>query len=234
MNEAIISIPFSRLLIIFIPSGIVSLILFSWSLDWKNSLHALSRMVLQLITIGYLLSYIFNSNTSAIILFSLLFMIIMASWIALRIIEKKRFNLFKYALIAIAFGSGPVFFIVTQLILQLNPWYIPRFVLPIAGMILSSAMNCVSLASERIQAEIDRGVKYKDAEKTAFNASLIPILNSLFAVGLVSLPGMMTGQILSGVSPLISVRYQIMVMCMIFSSGGLASFMFLVLTRPKT
>ena len=50
----------------------------------------------------------------------------------------------------------------------------PRFVLPLAGMILSSAMNCVSLASERIHAEIDRGVKYKDAEKTAFNASLIP------------------------------------------------------------
>ena len=122
-------------------------------------------------------------------------------------------------------------FIVTQLILQLDPWYTPRFIIPLAGMIFSSAMNGVSLASERMQAEINRGINYSDAERIAFNASLIPVLNSLFAVGLVSLPGMMTGQILSGVSPLISVRYQIMVMCMIFSSVGLSSFIFLFLTR---
>lgn len=231
MNETITSIPFSRLLIIFIPSGIVSLILFSWSLNWKNSFYALCRMVVQLVTVGYFLSYIFNSNHSATILFSLLFMVIMASWIALRVIKKNRLNLFKYAFVAIVFGGGPVLFIVTQLILQLDPWYTPRFIIPLAGMIFSSAMNGVSLASERMQAEINRGIKYSDAERIAFNASLIPVINSLFAVGLVSLPGMMTGQILSGVSPLISVRYQIMVMCMIFSSVGLSSFIFLVLTR---
>ena len=231
MNETITSIPFSRLLVIFIPCGIVSLILFSWSLNWKNSFYALSRMVLQLITIGYFLSYIFHSNHSAIISISLLFMIVMASWIALRVIRKNRLNLFKHAFVAILFGGGPVLFIVSQLILQLDPWYTPRFIIPLAGMIFSSAMNGVSLASERMQAEIIRGLKCSDAERIAFNASLIPIINSLFAVGLVSLPGMMTGQILSGVSPLISVRYQIMVMCMIFSSVGLSSFIFLVLTR---
>ncbi len=231
MNETITSIPFSRLLIILIPSGVVSLILFSWSLNWKNSFYALCRMVVQLVTVGYFLSYIFNSNHSATILFSLLFMVIMASWIALRVIKKNRLNLFKHAFIAIVFGGGPVLFIVTELILQLDPWYTPRFVVPLAGMIFSSAMNGVSLASERLQAEIDRGIIYSDAERIAFNASLIPIINSLFAVGLVSLPGMMTGQILSGVSPLISVRYQIMVMCMIFSSVGLSSFIFLFLTR---
>jgi len=58
------------------------------------------------------------------------------------------------------------------------------------------------------------------------------VINSLFAVGLVSLPGMMTGQILSGVSPLIAVRYQIMVMCMIFGSAGMATAYFLVLAQP--
>ena len=140
-------------------------------------------------------------------------------------------NKFKYAFVAIVFGGGPILFMVTQLILQLDPWYTPRFIIPLAGMIFSSAMNGVSLASERMQAEINRGINYSDAERIAFNASLIPIINSLFAVGLVSLPGMMTGQILSGVSPLISVRYQIIVMCMIFSSVGLSSFIFLVLKR---
>ena len=91
--------------------------------------------------------------------------------------------------------------------------------IPLAGMAFANAMNSVSLASERLQAEIDNGNSGIKARNTAFQASLIPTINSLFAVGLVSLPGMMTGQILSGVSPLIAVRYQIMVMCMIFADG---------------
>ena len=233
MDEALTSIPFTRLLIIFIPSGILSLIIYSWSLEWKNSLYALGRMLGQLIIIGYFLSYIFDSNSSLIILCILILMVVLASWIALRILNKKRINLLKYAIIAIAFGGGVILFIVTQLLLQLDPWYRPRIVIPLAGMIFSSAMNGVSLAAERLQAEIDKGIRFDDAKKIAFKASLIPIINSLFAVGLVSLPGMMTGQILSGISPLIAARYQIMVMCMIFNSVGLASYIFLVLLNPK-
>lgn len=233
MDEALTSIPFTRLLIIFIPSGILSFIIYSWSLEWKNSIYALGRMLGQLIIIGYFLSYIFDSNSSLIVLCILISMVVIASWIALRILNKKRINLLKYAIIAIAFGGGVILFIVTQLLLQLDPWYRPRIVIPLAGMIFSSAMNGVSLAAERLQAEIDKGIRFDDAKKIAFKASLIPIINSLFAVGLVSLPGMMTGQILSGISPLIAARYQIMVMCMIFNSVGLASYIFLVLLNPK-
>lgn len=64
-------------------------------------------------------------------------------------------------------------------------------------------------------------------------AALIPIVNTLFAVGLVSLPGLMTGQILSGVSPLIAVRYQVMVMCMVFGAAGLSAALFLRFLRPR-
>ncbi|MEP1779528.1 ABC transporter permease, partial [Reichenbachiella sp.] len=77
------------------------------------------------------------------------------------------------------------------------------------------------------------GVDYTEARNTALRAALIPITNSLFAVGLVSLPGMMTGQILSGVSPLIAVRYQIMVMCMAFGSAGISVALFLVLVKTN-
>ena len=232
MDETITFIPFSRLLIIFIPSGIVSFLIYSWSLEWKNSLYALGRMLGQLILMGYFLSYIFNSNSSLTILCILISMVLVASWIALRILNKKRINLLKYAFIAIAIGGGINLFIVTHLLLQLDPWYMPRFMVPLAGMIFSSAMNGVSLAAERLLAEIDKGIIYDDAKRIAFKASLIPIINSLFAVGLVSLPGMMTGQILSGISPLTATRYQIMVMCMIFNSVGLASYIFLVLLKP--
>ena len=231
MDEAITPIPFTRLLIIFIPSGILSFIIYSWSLEWKNSLYALGRMLGQLIIMGYFLSYIFNSNSSLIVLCILISMVVIGSWIALRILNEKRINLLKYAIISIAIGGGINLFIVTQLLLQLDPWYKPRFMIPLAGMIFSSAMNGVSLAAERLQSEIENGINYDDAKRVAFKASLIPIINSLFAVGLVSIPGMMTGQILSGTPPLIAIRYQIMVMCMIFNSVGLASYIFLVLIK---
>ena len=120
-------------------------------------------------------------------------------------------------------------FIVTQIVLRLTPWYNPRLLIPLAGMIFSNSMTSVSLAAERFFAESARGASFKKARNIAFSASLIPLLNSLFAVGLVSLPGMMTGQTLSGVSPLIAVRYQIMVMCMLFGASGMASASFLML-----
>ena len=109
----------------------------------------------------------------------------------------------------------------------------PRYVIPLAGMIFANAMNSVSLAAERLEAEIERDVHYEQARSIAFRTSLIPITNSLFAVGLVSLPGMMTGQILSGISPLIAVRYQIMVMCMIYGAAGISSACFLILVKSQ-
>ena len=134
---------------------------------------------------------------------------------------------------AILTGGGLTLFLVTQFVLKLNPWFMPRYMIPLAGMIFASSMNGVSLAAERLQAEMDRNVEYIQARSIALRAALIPITNSLFAVGLVSLPGMMTGQILSGVSPLIAVRYQIMVMCMIFSAVGLSSALFLIMIKSQ-
>ncbi len=126
-----------------------------------------------------------------------------------------------------------ILLLITQGVLNLQPWYLPSYVIPLAGMIFASAMNSVSIALERLDAEIERDVPYDKARVIALRASLIPITNSLFAVGLVSLPGMMTGQILSGVSPFIAARYQIMVMCMIFGSAGISSACFLALIRSN-
>jgi putative ABC transport system permease protein len=100
-------------------------------------------------------------------------------------------------------------------------------------MIFANAMNSISLAADRFAAEIGRAPDFEQARNTAFKASLIPITNSLFAVGLVSLPGMMTGQILSGISPLIAARYQIMVMCMVYGSAGISSACFLTLIESS-
>ncbi|MCB1689564.1 MAG: ABC transporter permease, partial [Halioglobus sp.] len=71
------------------------------------------------------------------------------------------------------------------------------------------------------------------ADSDGYQAAMIPVINSLFAVGLVSLPGMMTGQILSGISPLIAARYQIVVMCMIFAASGISTALFLAIIRRQ-
>ena len=98
-------------------------------------------------------------------------------------------------------------------------------------MIFANAMNAVSLAAERFAAERSDGTDYATARNAAFQTALIPLINSLLAVGLVSLPGMMTGQILSGVSPLLASRYQIVVMCMIFGSSGISAACYLYLAK---
>jgi len=232
MNESITFIPFSRLLIIFIPVGLLIFILQSWYLDWKNSLYAIFRMLIQLMIIGYFLTYIFLSDNVFIIFTILISMVFIASWIALGTISEDRLKSLKYAFISIMIGGGATLLLVTQFVLKLDPWYMPRYMIPIAGMIFASSMNGVSLAAERLKAELERNINHDKAKGIALKASLIPITNSLFAVGLVSLPGMMTGQILSGISPHVAVRYQIMAMCMIFSAVGLSSYLFLRMLKP--
>ena len=231
MNNSIQIIPFANLALAFIPVVVVVVILYKWSLNIKDSFYAISRMLIQLMVIGYFLGYIFEADSAWIVLAVLVVMVFASSWIALRTTRIKRTVLYKKTLCSLILGGGITFLLVTQVVLNLDPWYSPRYVIPLAGMIFASSMNSVSLAVERLTAEIERNVDYQQARNTALRTSLIPITNSLFAVGLVSLPGMMTGQILSGISPLVAARYQIMVMCMIFGSAGISSALFLKLVK---
>jgi len=232
MSQSIQTIPLLNLSLAFIPAALTIAILFRWSLDSGNALYAISRMLVQLLLIGYFLSYIFESDSAGIILLILTVMVLASSWIALGTVAGRRLQLYKHALLAIAVGGGITLILITQGVLLLDPWYLPQSMIPIAGMIFANAMTSVSLAAERLNAEISRQVPYDEARNIALQSSLIPVINSLFAVGLVSLPGMMTGQILSGVSPLIAARYQIMVMCMILGAAGMTTAYFLILVKP--
>ena len=231
MGNSIEFISFTNLGIAFIPVLAVAGILYKWSLNYKNALYALSRMLLQLLLVGYVLVYIFESDNSLVVLAVLTVMVIASSWIALRTIKVQRRKLIPKALYSILIGGGITLVLITQGVLDLSPWYSPRYIIPLAGMIFANAMNSVSLAAERFMAEIKRETAYQKARSIALRASLIPITNTLFAVGLVSLPGMMTGQILSGISPLMAVRYQIMVMCMVYSSAGISAACFLLFIK---
>ncbi len=233
MEQALTSISLPRLAIAFIPVMLVLVILARWSLPQKRTWHALVRMLMQLMLVGYVLSYIFESHNAWVIGLLLLVMIVFSSWIALNNIEAPRLRLFNSAFIAIALSSLLILLVITQGVLNITPWYHAQTLVPLAGMVFANGMNSVSLCGERFFAESARGVSYLEARNIAFKASMIPNVNALFAVGIVSLPGMMTGQILAGVSPFIAARYQIMVMCMVFASAGIASAIFLMLMNKK-
>jgi len=87
------------------------------------------------------------------------------------------------------------------------------------------------LCAERFYSESMKGESYGRSRKAAYQAGLLPLLNSFFAVGLVSIPGMMTGQILAGLSPVFAVRYQIMIMCMLLGGSGISSAIYLFLQK---
>lgn len=232
MNTSVETLSLLSLAIAFIPAFVVVAFLFKWSLQAGNALYAMLRMLVQLLLIGYVLTYIFQADNGWIILGVLIVMVLASSWIALGVVGKQqRFPLYRHALLAILIGGGITLVIITEAVVGLDPWYMPQYMIPLAGMIFSNSMNSVSLCAERLGAELERDVPWLEARNIAMQASMIPLINSLFAVGLVSLPGMMTGQILSGVSPHIAARYQIMVMCMIFGSAGISSVLFLLTSK---
>lgn len=231
MNTSVQTISLSGLLWAFIPTIIVIGILYHWALDSRSALHAVGRMLVQLLLIGYVLMFLFETEHAGIIVLVLGIMLIAASWIAMRPLQQKEPKLYWNAFVAIVIGGTMALALMTQVVLDVQPWYLPRYVVPLAGMIFANAMNTVSLAAERFEAECLRTRAYMEARNTALQSSLIPVINSLFAVGLVSLPGMMTGQILSGVSPLVAAKYQIVIMCMIFGASGMSAGLYLLLAK---
>ncbi len=233
MSKSIQVIPLFNLALAFIPVIIVIVIHYFWSREHRMAVYGVSRMLGQLLMVGYFLTFIFDSESAWVVLTALSVMVLVASWIALRTVRQKRLLLYPKALLALVIGGGTTLVLVTQGVLNLSPWYWANYFIPLAGMIFANAMNSISLAADRLEAEIGRDVEFNEARNIAFRSSLIPITNSLFAVGLVSIPGMMTGQILSGVSPLIAARYQIMVMCMVFGAAGISSACFLVQIRSN-
>jgi putative ABC transport system permease protein len=234
METVLTEISLLSLFIAILPVAIVIGIMFRWSAGAPTAIYATFRMLGQLLLIGYVLIYVFESDEPAFIVAVLLMMLLVASWIAIRPLKEKSAQTYINSLLAISVGGILTLALVSQAVIGVEPWFSPRYIVPLAGMIFAGAMNAVSLSAERLQSERERGISYVEARRIALQASLIPITNSLFAVGLVSLPGMMTGQILSGVSPLIAAKYQIVVMTMLFGASGISAALYLVLANRSS
>ena len=200
------------------------------------------RMFVQLLAVGYVLHFVFALETAWPVL---LILAVMAGFAVQTIgarVKDKMPHFYKVVGLAIFCGCGGMTFFLCLLVIGLKPWYDPQYLIPLAGMVIGNSMTGVSLAAERLAAEFrERQEEIETtlclggtarmaatpAVRSAFQAAMIPAVNAMAAMGLVFLPGMMTGQILSGTEPLVAVRYQIAIMCVITASVALTTFIIL-------
>lgn len=221
-NISLINLSYSLL-----PLIIVGYFYYKYTGNKSEILYSTFRMISQLLIIGYFLVYIFENKNYILGLGILIFMLLVSSIIIMRNTKNKSFKHYGIILFSSFFSSLINLILVLYFVLELKS-YEPSIIIPIAGMIFANTMNSISICIERYEKEILTSSFIK-ARESSFKASMIPQINSLLAVGLVSLPGMMTGQILSGVDPLIAVRYQIMIMIMLLSTAGLSKIIYFTL-----
>ncbi|MBN2222396.1 MAG: iron export ABC transporter permease subunit FetB [Vallitaleaceae bacterium] len=211
----------------------------------QEILIASIRMTLQLILTGNLLLYLFKNPSP---LLTLLVLAAMEVFSILTIIKKNKKRLSpklkKIIAFSMSLGSVSCLFYFLLLVIQIQPWYLPQYFIPIAGMLIGNSMTGISLGVNRlldgfegekhlIEGALMLGASPKVAAKQvvsrAFDASILPTINSMVGMGIVFLPGMMTGQILSGTSPTTAIEYQIAIMLGILGSVSLTVILFLQL-----
>jgi len=204
----------------------------------RRLLIAAARMTVQLLLVGLVLKALFAAASPWLTAAIAAVMIGFAAY-EIRARQTRTFaGVWTYGIgggsMVIAGVTVTVLALTTQI--GADPWYDPRYAIPLLGMILGNAMTGVSLGLDRlltaaarervaIEARLSLGEDFATASETitreAVRGGLIPVINSMSAAGLVFLPGMMTGQILAGIEPVEAVKYQLLVMFLIAGGTGL-------------
>jgi putative ABC transport system permease protein len=192
--------------------------------------HATLRTVVQLLGVGVVLGVVFELNNPIAVLAILMVMLLIATVTARNRIGKKIPQVVPVVLGAMFFSTALTLSYTNLLIIQPDSWYEPQYLIPLAGIVLGNAMNGAAIAGERlvstinssrleIETHLSLGATPQQAvagyRKDAIRAGLIPTLNQMMVVGVVTLPGMITGQLLSGIPPLDAASYQILIMFML-------------------
>ncbi|MBP3945767.1 ABC transporter permease [Psychrobacter sp. K31L] len=220
-------------------SLIIIVLILSWRLRLtltKTLLTAAVRTIVQLSFIGLILAWIFAREQWYEVLLILTIMTLIAGGAAKNRVKRSYKGLFIDTLLAVSLSAVLVTSIAIFVILRVQPWYTPQFVIPILGLILGNSLTAISLTSNqlieafheqqgRIEMMLSLSARPFEAVHEQIRAAIIngmtPTLNSMLVVGIVSLPGMMTGQILAGADPTQAVRYQIVTMFLICVSSTL-------------
>lgn len=195
------------------------------------------RTVLQLSAIGLILKHVFAAEHPLWVAAMVLVMTLTAGFSAGGRGRYRYAGLRRDALLTVWLTSWLVAAVGFYAVLHVSPWYSPQYVIPILGMILGNTLTTVSLTFERltqalaqqrgqIEMLLSLGARpweaFRDIARQAVRAGMTPTLNSMSVVGIVSLPGMMTGQILAGGAPEQAVRYQIIIMFFLCAAAALS------------
>jgi putative ABC transport system permease protein len=196
------------------------------------------RTIVQLLLIGYVLKWVFGLSSLIALAPVVLFMVATATQTAVGRPQRKYRGSAWRTFATLALTGIVVTVTATRVIVGIEPWYSAHYFIPLLGMVLGNSMNAVSLClDELLQSFVQKkdvvemklalgATRWEAARQHVADAvrkGMIPIINSMMVVGVVSLPGMMTGQILAGADPLRAVKYQIMIMFMIAAGTSMAS-----------
>jgi putative ABC transport system permease protein len=204
-------------------------------LEWRLTVAGV-RMVVQLALIGLVLKAIFSEGRWYVVVLFTLLMVGAASVAAVNRTHRRYPGIWLDSTVSIWAGSWLMTAVALFAVVQVEPWYNPQYAIPLLGMILGNMLNGVSLGLERlgeelvvqrprVEALLALGATRWEAARLpvqqAVRTGMIPTLNAMVVMGIVSLPGMMTGQILAGTPPEEAVKYQIIIMFLIASGTAL-------------
>ncbi len=249
MNTSVIEISNLQLafgLVFIILAGVLSLV-HSLKLE-KDLLIGTLRTFVQLSLLGFALKFIFNIDRLWLVVLVFVLMVFFAAWTIKGRVQERQVSFFWPVFLSMTTGYFLIAFVVTAAIVNVDPWWRPQYFIPLSGMVIGNSMNATAISLERLlgdlrgkRQEIEMmlclGGDYKEASqgifRNAMRAGMIPSINSMMAVGVVFIPGMMTGQILAGADPGTAIRYQIVVMIMLVGSTAISSFLVLSLVRRR-
>ncbi len=195
------------------------------------------RMTAQLLFIGMILKYLFADGSLLLISLMALVMLLAAGREVSARQQRRIRGISGYGIsvTAMFISSFSVTLLALLVVIGAEPWYTPQYAVPLLGMLLGNTMNGISLALDKmteqfyllrsaIEQRLLLGQTWQEASrdirKGCMRTGMVPIINSMAAAGLVSLPGMMTGQILGGTTPVEAVKYQILIMFLIAAGTG--------------
>ncbi len=203
----------------------------------RQIIVAALRTTLQLLLVGMVLKTLFDHAHLLLLGGIALFMVTMAGW---EVMSRQTRRLkgpwgFATGTAAMVVSSFSITCLVLTTVIRIDPWYAPQYAIPLLGMMLGNTMTGIAIGMERltstawrdsdmIEGRLLLGQSWQEAicaiRKESIRSAMIPTLNAMAVAGIVSLPGMMTGQILAGSPPMEAVKYQILIMFIISSGTG--------------
>lgn len=206
------------------------------------------RMSIQLVLVGYALQFVFKFDQWFLIVIIFLFMVFFAAQTIYARVGIKLRGFFLLSFYSILASATTIMLVFTFFVITIDPWYEPRYFIPLVGMVIGNSMNGTALALERffddlrqnmkkVETMLALGATSKAASlpslQKAYKASILPTISSMSGMGIVFLPGMMTGQIIGGSDPLLAIKYQIAIMLAILGAVTMSCFLILHLERKK-